>query len=53
MVGLSSKVAKNLLEKLNIKVNLDGVGYVVEQSVGEGTNISNDMEINLKLNPKF
>ncbi len=53
VVGLSSKVAKNLLEKLNIKVNLDGVGYVVEQSVGEGTNISNDMEINLKLNPKF
>ena len=53
VLGLSSKIAKDLLEKLNIKVNLDGVGYVVEQSVVEGSPITEGMEINLKLNPKF
>ncbi len=53
VIGLSGKVAKSLLEKLNIKVNLDGVGYVTEQSVAEGVEITDGMEIVLKLNPKF
>ena len=53
VVGLSSKVAKDLLQKLNIKVNLDGVGYVVEQSIPEGTAITEGAEITLKLSPKF
>ncbi len=51
--GLSSKIAKNLLQQLNVKVNLDGVGYVTEQSIPEGTEITEGMEITLKLNPKF
>lgn len=51
--GLSAKVAKDLLQKLGIKVNLDGVGYVVGQSVAEGTDITDGMEIILNLNPKF
>jgi len=53
VVGLSSKVAKDILTKLGVKVNLDGVGYVTEQSVSENTQIANGMEIILKLNPKF
>lgn len=53
VIGLSSKVAKNLLEELGLKVNLDGVGYVVEQSIVEGEEIKDGMEIKLTLNPKF
>jgi len=53
VLGLSSKVAKDLLQKLGLKVNLEGVGYVSEQSVSEGTSIVDGMTINLKLLPKF
>lgn len=53
VVGLSSKVAKNVLQKMGVKVVLDGVGYVTEQSVLENTEITNGMEIKLTLNPKF
>jgi penicillin-binding protein 2B len=53
VVGLSSKVAKDILQKLGIKVNLDGVGYVTSQSVSEGTVITDGMEIILNLSPKF
>ena len=51
--GLSSKVAKDLLQKLSIKVMLDGVGYVTEQSITAGTEITPNMEIKLTLQPKF
>jgi penicillin-binding protein 2B len=51
--GLSSKIAKNLLQQLNVKVNLDGVGYVTEQSLPQGTEITEGMEITLKLSPKY
>ena len=53
VVGLSSKVASDLLKKLNIKVKLEGVGYVTEQSIPEGTTIVDGTEITLKLSPKF
>ena len=53
VLGLSSKIAKNILNQLNVKVNLDGVGYVTEQSIPSGTEITDGMEITLKLNPKF
>lgn len=53
VVGLSSKVAKELLQKLNLKVNLDGVGYVTSQSVGVGTVITDGMEITLTLSPRY
>ena len=53
VVGLSSKTAKDVLQKLGIKVNLDGVGYVYEQSVSEGSDIVDGLEITLKLSPKF
>ena len=53
VIGLSSKDAKNLLKLLGIKVNLDGVGYVTEQSVSPGTAITSGMEVTLKLAPKY
>ncbi len=53
VVGLSSKVAKDVLNKLKVKVNLDGVGYVTEQSTAPDTPITDGMEITLKLSPKF
>ena len=53
VVGLSSKIAQDVLQKLGIKVNLDGVGYVTTQSIPEGTQITQGMEINLTLTPKF
>ena len=53
VVGLSSKVSKDVLQKLGMKVKLEGVGYVKEQSVAPGTNITNGMEIKLKLAPKY
>ena len=53
MTGLSSKVSKGILEQLGVKTNLDGVGYVVSQSVAPGTQITEGMEITLVLTPKF
>ena len=53
VLGLSSKVSKDVLQKLGLKVKLEGVGYVKEQSVAPGTNITNGMEITLKLAPKY
>ncbi len=53
VIGLSSKVAKDLLEELGIKVNLNGVGYVTEQSIAENTKITEGLEMNLTLSPKF
>ncbi len=53
VVGLSSKIAKDLLQKLGVIVHLDGVGYVTAQSVGEGTAITDGMEITLQLSPKY
>lgn len=53
VVGISSKTAKNILLKLGLKVNTEGVGYVTEQNIPEGTPITSGMEIVLKLNPRF
>lgn len=53
VVGLSSKEAKALLEMLGLKVKLEGSGYVNGQSISENTEISEGMEINLTLSPKF
>ena len=53
VVGLSSKVAKNLLEELGLKVTLDGVGYVVNQSIPSGNAFTKGSEVKLGLSPKF
>lgn len=51
--GMSSKVAKDLLEKLGVEVKLDGVGYVTSQSIPKDTKITENLEITLTLAPKF
>ena len=51
--GLSSKVANDVLTKMGLKVKLDGVGYVTSQSIAPEVEITNGMEIQLKLAPKF
>lgn len=53
VVGLSSKVAKDLLQKLGVKVELEGVGYVTAQSIPENTPITKGLEAKLTLSPKF
>ena len=53
VVGLSGKVAKDLLQKMGLIVHLDGVGYVTSQSIGEGVAISDGMEITLQLSPRY
>lgn len=53
VIGLSSKVANDLLKKIGLKVTMEGVGYVMEQSISIGTTISDGMEIKLKLAPKY
>lgn len=53
VVGMSSKIANDLLSLLGLKVNLEGSGYVVGQSISENTLITDGMEITLSLSPKF
>lgn len=53
LTGLSSKVAKDLLENLGIKVKLEGVGYVKTQSIPKDTKITPGLEMILTLEPKF
>lgn len=51
--GYSSKDATSLLNLLGIKTKLTGTGYVTAQSIAAGTAITQEMEIELTLNPKF
>lgn len=53
VVGLSSKEASTLLKLLDVKVKLEGSGYVTTQSIAENTPITEGMEIVLTLSPKF
>ncbi len=53
VVGLSSKEAESVLKLLNVKVKLDGSGYVINQSIAPDTVITDGMEITLALNKKF
>lgn len=49
----SSKDAEALLKLLSVKAKVNGVGYVVGQSVAPGTKIVDGLEITLELSPKF
>ena len=53
VIGLSSKIAKNVLERLGLKVTLEGFGYVNEQSYPEGTPIVDGTEIIIKCAPRY
>ena len=45
LVGLSYKDAVNILKLMGINYSLEGNGYVVSQSVNEGTIISDDINV--------
>ena len=49
MVGWSSSEATTLCHLLGIKYNINGYGFVKEQSLKEGTEVTQDTEINLTL----
>ncbi|MBQ6135136.1 MAG: PASTA domain-containing protein [Bacilli bacterium] len=53
VVSLSSKNAKDILQKLGLKVTIEGIGYVTEQSYPEGTPIIDGTEIILKCSPRY
>ena len=53
LTGLSSKLAKNILQELGLTIHLDGTGYVTGQSIAPGTPITKGQEIILTLNPRF
>lgn len=49
LVGLSYKDAVNILKLMQVKYELNGNGYVVSQSIKEGSVITDDMVISLNL----
>lgn len=51
--GWSRNDISSLCNSLSIKCNFEGYGYAVSQSIGEGTEISNNLEINIVLQNKF
>ena len=53
VIGLSSKTANNILSKLGLNVKLEGVGYVVAQSIPEGSEFTPNQEIVLQLAPRY
>ena len=53
VIGLSSKTANNILSKLGLNVKLEGVGYVVAQSITEGSEFTPNQEIVLQLSPRY
>ena len=53
VIGLSSKTAKTILTKLGLNVKLEGVGYVVTQSIPEGSDFTKNQEIVLQLSPRY
>ena len=49
----SRKEAITLFEMIGIKYNIEGYGYVTEQSIESGTIINNESEISIKLSNKY
>ena len=52
MINWSKREVKYLLDYLNISYKLSGEGYVTEQNIPEGTIITNELELEIKLNNK-
>ena len=48
LVGLSYKDAVNILKLMGVKYSLEGNGYVISQSVEEGTVVGNDITVEIK-----
>lgn len=49
LTGLSYKDAINILKLMGVKYNINGTGYVKNQSIGVGTIVSNDDIVSLTL----
>lgn len=50
LIGLSYKDAMNILKLIGARYTTEGKGYVTNQSIPEGTIITEDMTVNLTLN---
>lgn len=53
MTNWSKRETKYVLDYLNINYKLTGEGYVTEQNIPEGTVITNELELEIKLNKKI
>ncbi|MDD4036214.1 MAG: penicillin-binding protein [Bacilli bacterium] len=53
IIGWSSKEVMTLIKILGINYNIDGYGFVVEQSISPETKINFEEELVVKLKPKF
>lgn len=52
LIGMSIKDASFICQKLNLKVNISGQGFVDKQEPAPGTDISNIKQVNLNLSVK-
>ena len=52
MTNWSKREIKYLLDYLGVKYTITGEGYVTEQNIPEGTVITNELQIEIKLNKK-
>ena len=52
MMGWPKREVKYLLDYQKIKYKITGEGYVIEQNIPEGTVLTNELEIEIKLNKK-
>ena len=50
LVGLSYKDAINILKLMNVKYKIEGKGYVINQSIAEGTVVNDNAEVIIKMN---
>ena len=50
LVGLSYKDTSNILKLMGVRYKIDGKGYVVSQSVTEGSIVNDNMEVLIKMN---
>lgn len=53
MIGWSQREVRFLLDYLNVNYTIKGNGYVINQSISEGTDLSSDLEIELNLEDKL
>lgn len=50
LIGLSYKDASNILKLMDVKYKIEGKGYVISQSVSEGSIVQDNTEVVLKMN---
>lgn len=50
LIGLSYKDASNILKLMGVKYKIEGKGYVISQSVAEGSAVTDDVEVIIRMN---